>query len=77
MAKRNVRKTEVTEKVRTTRTQSRKAAAPVVEVEEVAVVEEKGMTLDDAIAIVTSLALITAIILLDAANGEYGKGLFF
>ncbi len=75
---RSVRKTEVrTQTVRTTRTQSKKAPAPEADVEVMLEEEGRGMTLDDAIAIVASLALLTAIVLLDAANGEYGKGIFF
>jgi hypothetical protein len=55
---------------------SRKAAAPVAEVE--VVEEEGGMSIDDGIPIITGLLLLVAFVLVDYVLGvHYGEGMFF
>ncbi len=52
-----------------TKTQSRKAAAPVAEVE---VVEESGgMGIDDGIVILTTVVLLTSVLLIDFMMAKY------
>jgi hypothetical protein len=67
-------------KTRAPRAKSRKSAAPppataVVEVE--IVEEERGLGIEDAVAIFTAILLLVACLLVDADMGRYGKGLFF
>lgn len=55
---------------------SRKAAAPVAEVE--VVEEEGGMGIDDGIPIITGVLLLVAFIMVDYVLGtDYGTGMFF
>jgi len=61
---------------RATRTQSRRSATTVSEVE--VVQEKRGLSYEDGVAIAVTLVLLAAILMLDYVRGSgYGEGMFF